>query len=713
MADPTRTPVWSRWIAATLVGIGLVVLALSLLMLYVGRIVLRADAFADRVSESLDDPRVAEFVALRITDVVIRQQPDLTALRPILVVVARGVVASAPFRALARPAVRRAHQAMLSPTAENILLAVPDVGVLIRESLEAAGPAAADLVPDRLEPVLRFEKAAPAFRVAARALGLVGGLRPFGRVGLLIGVICLAAAIVISPARRATLLSAGVGVATVGVVLALVVPAGRVLATAAIAEPGAAGAAVGVWVAFFGPLRVVGVIVAVIGVSLAVAAVPGEAIDPTSVRDHLWAFVSRRRERTLAEVGRVSAIAIAGLVALFAPSLALSVAAVASGAVLVLLAFAGGRRLIQHNLPAAIGDGGEDVRVKPVVSAGARSVLLLTVGVGAAAVLLRIRPQPDVAVMAADGACNGAVELCERPLNQVVFPGAHNAMGAATNPRWLFPNQDLDIRRLLERGVRAFLLDPYRGNRMGDRVKTDFDAVPHANRKIAEVIGPEAWAAGMRVREQLVGEPGPSDVFLCHGFCELGAIPLVPALRIFVAFLVTHPGEVLIIDFEDYAPPADVAAAFEESGLIAHVYRGPLGPTWPTLGDMVKSGGRVLVLGETDVGDVPWYHLAWNGLMAETPYTFPTPEAFSCQPNRGTPRGALFLINHWIETTPTPRPSNAEIVNQRDVIVRRARQCQRERRMLPNILAVDFAGVGDVVGAARVLNGLSPLEPVP
>jgi hypothetical protein len=288
----------------------------------------------------------------------------------------------------------------------------------------------------------------------------------------------------------------------------------------------------------------------------------------------------------------------------------------------------------------------------------------------------------------------------------VVFAGAHNAMGSAKNPEWLFPNQDSDIRDHLERGVRAFLLDPYIGNRLGDKVKTNFDTVPHANRKIAEVIGNEAWAAGMRVREQLVGEPGPSDIYLCHGFCELGAIPMVPALREFVDFLATHPGEVIIIDFEDYAPPPAIARAIEESGLLPYVYQGPIEPTWPTLGEMIASGGRVLVLGEYDVTGVPWMRMAWEGLVAETPYTFPTPEDFSCKANRGTPRGDLFLINHWIETTPTPRPSNAEIVNQRDVIVRRARQCQRERRMLPNIIAVDFAGIGDVVGAARVLNGV-------
>jgi hypothetical protein len=305
------------------------------------------------------------------------------------------------------------------------------------------------------------------------------------------------------------------------------------------------------------------------------------------------------------------------------------------------------------------------------------------------------------------------VELCARPFNKVTFPGAHNAMGSAMNPKWLFPNQDLDIQLLLDRGVRAFLIDPYRGNVIGDKVKTDFDVVPYAKAKTANVIGNEAWAAGMRMRDQLTGELGASGVYLCHGYCELAALPIVPVLRIFTEFLRTHPGEVIIIDFEDYVVPADIVASIEESGLMPYVYRGPLGPTWPTLGEMVASGGRLVVLGENDTGDVPWYHLSWTGLMAETPYTFHRPEDFSCRANRGTPSAGLFLINHWIETTPAPKPSNAEIVNQRDVIVTRARQCARERRMTPNIIAVDFAGIGDVVGAARELNGLPPLPSAP
>jgi hypothetical protein len=707
MTHPSDPRVWSRRFSAFLGAIGILFLALSLLMMYVGRVLLREESFTDRVTASLDDPAVGEFVALRLTDVIIAQKPDLTALRPILVVVTRGVVTSTPFRALVRPTARRAHQALLSGTTENILLSVPDARILVHNALETAGGAAAERLPARLGPVLQLKAAAPALRAVGLGLRIAHAVRSVGRAGLLVAVLCFIVAIAVAPLRRQTMLSIGVGVATVGALLVVTVPAGRVLAAAAIPDPAAAAAAAGLWRAFTAPLRTVGGVVGSLGVVLAMVAVPYQGIDWRAVGRRVWAMATERRHRPLAELGRLATIGIAGLVAALSPSAALSAVAVVGGLVLIILCLAGLRQLVQPYLPAGMRGTSGEVRPGPLALAGVRVVVLVALGVGAASALLRLRPPPQV--FAATGACNGAVELCARPFNRVVFPGAHNAMGAATDAHWLFPNQDLDIRRALDHGIRAFLLDPYRGNVMGDRVRTDFDAVPHANRKIEEVIGQEAWNAGMRIRERLTGEPGPSGVYLCHGFCEMGAIPFEDALRIFVEFLVTHPEEVVILSFEDYVPPADIATAFEASGLIDFVYRGPLGPTWPTLGEMVASGGRVVVLGDTDVGDIPWYHHSMSGLVAETWYTFRTPEEFNCRPNRGTPSGELFLINHWIETTPTPRPSNAEIVNQRDVIVRRARQCERERGMTPSILAVDFAGIGDVVGAARELNRLPPI----
>ena len=94
-------------------------------------------------------------------------------------------------------------------------------------------------------------------------------------------------------------------------------------------------------------------------------------------------------------------------------------------------------------------------------------------------------------------------------------------------------------------------------------------------------------------------------------------------------------------------------------------------------------------------------------MIQETPYHFGAPGEFSCAPHRGGTTGSLFQINHWIDTTPTPKPSNAAIVNDRGYLLDRARRCQGERDRLPNIIAVDFALIGDVVGAVDELNGPS------
>jgi hypothetical protein len=239
-------------------------------------------------------------------------------------------------------------------------------------------------------------------------------------------------------------------------------------------------------------------------------------------------------------------------------------------------------------------------------------------------------------------------------------------------------------------------------------VRTEIDDEAASREKLEKVLGKEAVDAAMRIRNRMVGEPtGPRAPYLCHGFCELGATPLVPMLEGVRDFLAANPGEVLVFVIEDYVTPADVEAAFRESGLERYVHRGPVTPPFPTLREMIDSDQRLVVFGENDPKGVPWYHPAFETIQ-ETPYRFLKPEEFSCRPNRGGAAAPLFQVNHWIETTPTPRPSNAAIVNAHDFLLKRARECQAERGRLPNILAVDFALTGDVVAVAAELNGLGP-----
>ncbi|MDX1650245.1 MAG: hypothetical protein R3263_10360, partial [Myxococcota bacterium] len=292
----------------------------------------------------------------------------------------------------------------------------------------------------------------------------------------------------------------------------------------------------------------------------------------------------------------------------------------------------------------------------------------------------------------------------ERRVDEVAFAGAHNAMSSADTPDWLFPHHGHGIPRQLRDGVRALLVDVHVGFPGGSRIKTDLSGARPTTEAMEHALGAEGMAAAARIRERLVGvDEGRPGLYLCHGFCELGAIPFEETLRRIEDFLVRHPREVLLIVIEDYAPPEALARAFEESGLAPRVHRGPAGPPWPTLGELAAAGTTVLVFLESGREGVPWLRPAFAHIQ-ETPYTFHAPADFSCAPNRGGTRGSLFQINHWIETTPTPLPSHAEVVNDREVLGARVRRCAQERGRLPNLVAVDFYDRGDLLGVVAELN---------
>jgi hypothetical protein len=127
---------------------------------------------------------------------------------------------------------------------------------------------------------------------------------------------------------------------------------------------------------------------------------------------------------------------------------------------------------------------------------------------------------------------------------------------------------------------------------------------------------------------------------------------------------------------------------------------------------MIDSGRRLMVLAENEAGAAPWYQLAYERLVEETPFTFPpgyltNPANLpaSCEPNRGPERAPLFLINHWVSTDPAPRPTDADKVNAYEPLLARARTCERLRDHIPNLLAVNFYKRGDLFRVVDTLNG--------
>jgi hypothetical protein len=316
-----------------------------------------------------------------------------------------------------------------------------------------------------------------------------------------------------------------------------------------------------------------------------------------------------------------------------------------------------------------------------------------------------VRSNANAAAPGEITACNGSAVLSDRRLDRVVFPASHNSMSGADVTGWMFPNQNAGIEQQLQDGIRAFLIDAHYGVPVGDKVKTELEDEKAAMAKYEAALGKEGMAAVLRIRDRMAGEKeGERDVYMCHGFCELGALKLVPVLRDVRDFLVANPGEVLIFVIQDESvTPQDIDRCFEESGLIDFVYRGPPRPPWPTLREMVESDQRVLVMAENASEGVDWYHPAFE-VLQETPYTFKDPSEFSNRPNRGGTGGSLLLMNHWIETTPMPKPSNAAIVNAHDALLARINAFRRARGRLPNVVAVDFYATGDLVQVVRELN---------
>ena len=134
MAHARRLRFWERAAPALRVA-GAILLAAGMIHLYAEVVVFDARTFGARAALSLGDPRVAGFVAERITDEAIAQRRDLMAYRPLLVGTARTIVSSEPFRAGFRRAAQSAHAALFSQSAERLALSVPDLGVLVRSAL--------------------------------------------------------------------------------------------------------------------------------------------------------------------------------------------------------------------------------------------------------------------------------------------------------------------------------------------------------------------------------------------------------------------------------------------------------------------------------------------------------------------------------------------------------------------------------------------------
>jgi len=706
--------------ARVLVVLASVLMVLALVAGYARRAIVDSDQFANRATAALRDESVRTVIAERVTDeVVLQRQADLLAARPLIEAAVSGIVGGGAFSGLFRTAVRDVHRAVFDRDENTVTLTIADVGTVLSAALEKLQPSVARQVrpTDRVEVLERHGRTLGASVAdAARALRVLA---------IVVPLLCLAlaaGALWASPDRRRTVAELGVGAACAGVAIVVLLGIVRSVAVREVHGADARAAAGAIWDAFLGDLRSAAWILAACGAIVTAAAT--SVLRPMDLGEHLRRLadhVTAEQPTTPRRVLRAVALIAAGVTALLARDAVVSLAVTLLG---VLLIYTGVNTLLRlvyrPRTPAAAADGSAPPdgaeRPAPGSRRRRRLVALAAGGLVIAVVAAFLGTGGATTAAPRTNACNGHLELCDRPLDRVALVATHNAM-AVPLPGWFAAEQDRPIAGQLDDGVRGLLIDTHYADRLRNgRLRTYFGSPEDERRQAAQDgVGPEAVDAALRIRERLGfrGE-GKRGMYLCHTFCEVGATPLGSVLRDINTFLVTHPDEILVVINQDYVTPEDFVGAVNDAGLGDLVYRGPTDGDWPTLREMIDTNQRIVFLAENRAGGAPWYHPAYKAITEETPYTFrsvpllndPAKVPASCRPKRGPEGAPLFLVNHWISTDPVPKPSDAQAVNAYGPLLRRVRRCEAIRDHAANLVAVNFYRRGDAFRVVDTLNGI-------
>ncbi|HYH58360.1 MAG TPA: hypothetical protein VD790_03965 [Thermoleophilaceae bacterium] len=695
-----------------------VALLLGAVTLYVRGAILDPHEFADRATATLEDRQVRQVVSNRIVDQSIEQgSAELIQARPLLEAAVAGALDTGAFQAIFRRASENVHTLLFERDRGSIVLDLADAGIVVVTALKAIAPKLAKEVPRDVEGAL-IDLSDRQF--ATELLDVAGRIRFLGIALPLLALILFAASMVVATDRRRNVVEGGIAVAIVAALVVVGLIVARAIVLGNIEDPDSRDAAAAAWDAFFGDLRTLALGAGALGIVFAATAASVIARD--EVEDWVVRFrriVTTQPQTRLWRLARALGIAAISLFAILRPEAAVEVAVVIAGGYGL---FFGVGELLQVVAPPRRGGlGSRDIDVDidmPDISRRAFVIAgVVAIGVVVTAVAIASEDEAPPQVVARPDrqvtVCNGHGELCERPLNQVVFAGTHNSMSAADERGWYLAGHRGGIAAQLDYGVRALLIDTHYGIRDGEgNVRTDLEREGTNRAKIVEAVGEDGVAAA----ERLVGRvgfgalEGDVGIYMCHVLCELGATPLADGLTAIRTFLDEHPDEFVILFIQDAVSAPDTAAMFDRAGLTRYAYSHARTEPWPSLGELIGADRRLLVLAEENARDGPaWYHEGFD-LTQETPYRFNSLAALgrpeSCRRNRGSAYSPLFLMNHWIER-PNPSPSLAAKANDRDLLVRRARRCARARSLLPTIVAVDFYDEGGLLGAVDELNRVS------
>jgi hypothetical protein len=703
--DPAMSSRSRNILSVVLVVLGGVATLCAAAAIYAHNVFVDRNGFANSVTEAVKQPAVSREISVRLGNALVNAYPDSIAGERVIEDATASLIRSGALDPVVRKSALELHDAVFTGSAEKLAL---DLG----DGLQLLGSFAATR-----DPKLRGQITAlvDAKVVEIQSGGMIGRISRIGGVidALVVGLpilalLLLGGAVAVASDRRKAMGLVGWAIALSGPAFFIV----GIVLDASIrnrgwANPDAVDQAVG---AFLSDVKWVALVLAVAGASI-IASAAGRLSTDTADRtvERTWDYLRRGPVGRRGRVVRALVFLAVGVQLLSAPLFALKLVLVGIG----FLAVVEGMTEIAAALAGASSRPAEATSPTPsrpsvrhrIVEIGAVALgVLVLAGIGGLALVRAPGGNARLTL-----ACNGSPKLCDRPIDRVAFPTAHNAMSSAEDG-FIDPNHRRSLIKHLDAGIRGLLVDSLMA-RPTDRPSSALTVIDGQVRETAQREIGDAGVNALQdfLARRLAKPTGPPEPFLCHIVCELGALPMKDELEKIRDWMKRNPDEVIVLVIQDLVSPQETERVFRESGLYDYAYTWKPGAPAPTLRHMIETDKRLLVMAEENGFPGGWYQPGYARLLKETPYDTATVEGLrsdaSCRANRGNESNPLFLINHWVAVYP-PRPSKAFAVNERRFMLDRVERCRKIRNAFPNLIAVDFAGIGDVVDVAAEINGV-------
>jgi hypothetical protein len=697
----------SRWGVRGLALLGAFLVFLGSFGWWLDTRVLDDAGFADVVAQASQKPAVRHYVADQATLRLARTSNFVSAARPVVTDAIATAIGTPPVEDAVREFAFRAHEQVLrTQEGRRVDLDAQQAATTIRSALQTINPSLSKKLPSNVLDASATVSQNSAVDTAFQVSKWVWLWIPVGIAGIvLLGVALAKAQDRVRAVRTVGMYLAVAGALLVGLGGATPVVGAVVSGT----DPGRAEAIAAFIEVLTGRLVGAGLALVLIGLCLAFA--PGKDGGDLKAR---WAryrayWAGKRTSPRWRFVGGLAVVVLAALVLTQLEELVttlVQLAAIVAFYVGVILCLrASGILVVDHSIPR--------IRKRQVVGVFTTMVVAFVLMATVAVTVVAANTSTPTADPDKNG-CNGYIELCLQPVNQVVWPASHNAMSSSSY-NFFSAEHTITVGEQLNAGVRFFMLDAYYGYDDNGIVRTNL-AGGIDRKALEKERGPDAVDALDRMGA-LTGTADTSGkkqtVYFCHDFCELGAVKASDVFAEIKAFLDRNLTEVVILDFEDYVQPKEMRAALRDSGLLDRLRtldRDKLSTT--TLLDLVKpekkkdteNPRRLIVMAEKHGDPSSWLRPTYD-YYQETPYTFPKIDDFSCAPKRGKADNPLFLINHWLRPDGPPDPAEAAQVNSKKTLTARFTKCAERRRVLPNALAVDFTEIGDLTKTVDRING--------